>query len=131
MAILVSLLAISAVNASEDVSNSTIASDIDDSVLELNAISDSTIESADNEINFDENEENNTLQSTDDDIYSFVDDDAWFNDKIIWYDGDWDNVKFSSFEYVDNLENPENITLLLICEDNPVANVDLAFLNDY
>lgn len=128
---LVSLLAISAVNASEDVSNSTIASDIDDSVLELNAISDSTIESADNEINFDGNEENNTLQSTDDDIYSFVDDDAWFNDKIIWYDGDWDNVKFSSFEYVDNLENPENITLLLICEDNPVANVDLAFLNDY
>ena len=85
MAILVSLLAISAVNASEDVSNSTIASDIDDSVLELNAISDSTIESADNEINFDGNEENNTLQSTDDDIYSFVDDDAWFNDKIIWY----------------------------------------------
>ena len=127
---LLSLLAVSAVNASEDVNN-TISSDIDDSILELDNISYSTIESPGNEINFDEKEENNILQSTDDDVYSFVDEGAWFNDKIIWYDGDWDNVKFSSFEYVDNLENPENITLLLTCEDNPVANVDLAFLNDY
>ena len=147
---LVCLLAISAVSANEDVGNDIITSDMYDSALESNEMSDVSIESANNDLIsemedsddvlesadddliFEEEEDaDDVFKSADDDIYSNIDEDAWYNDRIIWYDGEWDNVKFASFEFVDNLENPENITILLSCDDKPIANVDLAFSNDY
>ena len=125
--LLACLLAVSAVNASEDVSNTT----IDDSVLEINEISDSYIESTDNELNFNEKDENNILQSTDDNITSMNVEEMWFNDKVIWYEGDWDNIDNAFFEFPDELQDSDSITVYLSYDDNPVANVDLALLDDY
>ena len=107
---IVSLLAISAVSAEDNATSEVIASDVSDSMLQST------------EIDF-------GIGATDDDAIS-IDGSEWFLDKVVFYEGDYDKIKHIDIDFVDNLENPENITLRLSDDNNPIENVELAILND-
>ena len=165
---LVSLLAISAVSANEDVDNGLI--DSDDSILQSAEVSDSAIgsdsilqsaEVSDSAIESDSIElkdKDNVFKSSDNasfelnDVYNIesadseleddylepkeknvlsMDENAWFYNKITWYEGDYDEVEYVSIDFVDGLENPDFITIRLSSDGSPIPNVDLALYNDY
>ncbi|ADC47350.1 adhesin-like protein [Methanobrevibacter ruminantium M1] len=163
---LVSLLAISAVSANEDVDNGLIDSDDSilqsaevsdsaigsDSILQSAEVSDSTIESDSIELE----DKGNVLKSSDNASFELddknnigsadseleddylepkeknvlsMDENAWFYNYIVWYDGD--DGDWVSLDFVDDLKNPENITIRLNSYDTPFDGVDLAVINDY
>lgn len=138
--IIIALFSITNVCAS-DVNDATIASDDANQVIE--------------EINDDISEfedQKDILESADEDIVS-MDENSWFYDDIVWYDGSYSEIDQAFLVLADDLENPENITIQLyrdansqvIFDDenpneytiqysnckNPIANVDLAILNNY
>ena len=139
---LVSLLAISAVSANEDVDNGLIDSDDSilqsaevsdsaigsDSILQSAEVSDSTIESDSIELE----DKGNVLKSSDNASFELddknnigsadseleddylepkeknvlsMDENAWFYNYIVWYDGD--DGDWVSLDFVDDLKNPE------------------------
>ncbi len=111
----------------------------DDDSIELN----NGLESSDDGLELDDRDivsasEDNGLELDDRDIVSkspdehvlSMDEDAWFYDKLVFYEGNYDDGEYVSIDFVDNLENPQYISIKLSNKGSPIANVDLALLND-
>lgn len=125
---LVGLLAISAVSANDDVLNETIESD--NSILQLDGLSDADIESADEDSILELEDETNILESADENAVS-MDENTWFYDRVVWYDGDYDYLSYADIEYLCDLKFSEKIVIHLSDCGGDCVNVDLAFLDDY
>ena len=132
---LVSLLAISAVSASDDVDDEISTSDLNDSLSQSIEISDSSIptddiilDSTDNDSTLELEDKNGILESTDVDVVS-IDENSWFFNDVVWYEGDYNEITHVDIE----LYPAENSTIIFLNHDdfNLISNVDLAVLNDY